>query len=215
MSVACRLCSSESIFFYKDTQTYYKCERCGGIFVQNQELPDCVSEKKRYELHDDNTADDGYRNFVRPLTDSIMNDFTPKDNGLDFGAGTSCIISAMLREKDYNILNYDPYFHVYPELLEKKYDYISSCEVVEHFYTPYKEFKLLKNMLNENAKLYLMTEPYTEGIDFARWYYKNDPTHVFFYTEKTFQWIKKEFGFSSLKVEKRLIVFENEKGDVC
>jgi hypothetical protein len=54
-----------------------------------------------------------------------------------------------------------------------------------------------------------MTELYNEGIDFASWYYKNDPTHVFFYSQETFEWIKKEFCFSNVKVDERLIIFEN------
>ncbi|MGK0256105.1 MAG: hypothetical protein ACI81I_000714, partial [Arcobacteraceae bacterium] len=32
---------------------------------------------------------------------------------------------------------------------------------------------------------------------------------VFFYSEKTFQWIKNEFGFSSLKIDKKLIIYDN------
>lgn len=205
----CPLCKGKSKLFYKDTQTYYKCETCSGIFVDSKELPDSKNEKERYELHDDDTNDNGYRKFVKPITSSIMKDFTTNNKGLDFGAGTSRIISTILKEQEYEILDYDPYFHIYPQLLEQKYDYISSCEVIEHFYTPYKEFKLLKSMLNKDAKLYLMTEPYNEGIDFSSWYYKNDPTHVFLYSKETFEWIKKEFGFSSLRVEKRLIIFEN------
>ena len=105
------------------------------------------------------------------------------------------------------ILN--PYFHKHPELLEEKYDYSSSCEVIEHFYNPSKEFKLLKYMLKKGAKLYLMSEVYDEKIDFASWYYKNDPTHVFFYSKETFEWIKKKFEFKTVSIDKRLIVFEN------
>ena len=209
MSVICPLCSSRGKMFYQDKQTYYKCDTCYGIFVDKSELPDSSSERKRYELHTDDTADDGYRKFVDPIINSVMNDFGEQSSGLDFGAGTSAIISVILREKNYSIVNYDPYFHIYPELLTEKYDYISSCEVVEHFYHPYKEFKLLKSMLKKDGKMYIMTEPYNEGINFASWYYKNDPTHVFFYSKETFEWIKKEFGFSSIRVEKRLIVLEN------
>ena len=54
-----------------------------------------------------------------------------------------------------------------------------------------------------------MTEPYHSGIDFGTWYYNNDPTHVFFYSLETLQWIKNEFGFSSLDVKKRLVVFQS------
>ncbi len=206
MKKNCPLCDTAADYFYADSQTYYRCPTCDAIFVSEDELPDAVSEKERYELHDDDTSDAGYRKFVSPITQNIFNDFTKDDKGLDFGAGTSAIISVVLHEKEYNIYNYDPYFHNKPALLEEKYDYISSCEVVEHFYHPKKEFALLYSLLKEGAKLYLMTDIYDESIAFEKWYYKNDPTHVFLYTKKTFEWIQKEFGFKELKIEKRLVV---------
>jgi hypothetical protein len=209
MQATCPLCSSSSDFLHQDTQKYYKCSTCKAIFTDESDKPDSIEEKARYELHDDDTSDEGYRKFVSPITNSILNDFFSNAKGLDFGAGTSAIISVVLKEHHYSIKNYDPYFHIYPELLEEKYDYISSCEVIEHFYNPYKEFKLLKNMLKKGAKLYLMTEVYNEGIDFASWYYKKDPTHVFFYTQETFEWIKNEFGFESFSINRRLITFKN------
>ena len=205
----CPLCENTSNFFYKDTQTYYRCENCHGIFVDEFELPDEQSEKQRYELHDDNTEDEGYRNFVSPISSSIEKDFSKKKQGLDFGAGTSQIITKVMHEKGYDISSYDPFFHPNKELLEKKYDYIASCEVIEHFYHPAKEFLLLKSMLKENAKLYLMTDMYDESIKFSSWYYKNDPTHVFFYTQKTFEWIQHRFEFSNLVFVKRLVIFSN------
>ena len=209
MKKNCPLCNNLSSVFYQDTQTYYRCSKCCGIFVDNADLPDEISEKQRYELHDDDTQDEGYRKFVFPITSSIVNDFSKDSCGLDFGAGTSAIISVVLEEKGYCISNYDPYFHNHKELLENKYDYISSCEVIEHFYNPYKEFKLLKSMLKPDAKLYLMTDIYDESIDFASWYYKNDPTHVFLYTKATFEWIKDEFDFSDVSIKKRLITICN------
>jgi hypothetical protein len=52
-----------------------------------------------------------------------------------------------------------------------------------------------------------MTDLYHEDINFSKWYYKDDPTHVFFYNTHTLEWIKEHFGFSSLTIDKRLIVF--------
>ena len=209
MQAICPLCSTLSEVFFTKVEVYYKCETCHSIFLDEKAKPNEVDEKKRYELHDDDTNDDGYRKFISPITSSIMKDFKVEDEGLDFGAGNSAIISVILEESGYNTTKYDPYFHNFPELLEKKYDYISSCEVIEHFYNPHKEFKLLKSMLKEGSKLYLMTAVYNEKINFATWYYKNDPTHVFFYSQKTFEWIKNEFGFKSLHVDKKLIILEN------
>lgn len=54
-----------------------------------------------------------------------------------------------------------------------------------------------------------MTDVYRNQLAFSDWYYKNDPTHVFIYTEKTLEFIKNEFGFKNLFIQNRLIVFEN------
>jgi citrate lyase synthetase len=64
---------------------------------------------------------------------------------------------------------------------------------------------LLRGLLHKGAKLYLMTDIYDER-DFATWYYKNDPTHVFFYTKESFEWIQKAYNFQTLFIDKRLIV---------
>jgi len=209
MQAICPLCATLGEVHYASEDVYYKCPECYGVFVDEKNRPNNIEEKLRYELHDDDTNDSGYRKFVSPITSSIIKDFSFESKGLDFGAGTSAIISVVLHEQNFDIKNYDPYFHKHPELLEEKYDYISSCEVIEHFYNPSKEFKLLKYMLKKGAKLYLMSEVYDEKIDFASWYYKNDPTHVFFYSKETFEWIKKKFEFKTVSIDKRLIVFEN------
>ena len=46
-----------------------------------------------------------------------------------------------------------------------------------------------------------MTDLYDESIGFHKWYYKNDPTHVFIYQKKTIEWIKNNIGFSDVKIE--------------
>ena len=206
MKQVCPLCQNSAEKFYEDTQRYYRCLECDGIFVHREDLPKEDAEKERYELHDDDTQDVGYRKFVAPITSNILKDFSKENEGLDFGSGRSEIISVVLHEQGYNIQNYDPYFANNPQLLTQQYDYISSCEVIEHFYHPKKEFALLREMLREGGKLYLMTDIYDEKIDFASWYYKNDPTHVFIYTAQTFEYIKEAYDFKELAIEKRLII---------
>ncbi|MDQ7061727.1 MAG: zf-TFIIB domain-containing protein [Sulfurimonas sp.] len=120
MKKQCPLCQTQANEFFKDTQTYYKCSSCYGIFVDKDDLVDKQSEKERYELHSDDVGDEGYKKFVSPITSSIMNDYKASDVGLDFGAGTSTIIASVLNEYDYDIKNYDPFFHDFHELLEKK-----------------------------------------------------------------------------------------------
>lgn len=209
MNAICPLCSNKGELFFQTKDTYHKCNTCHSVFVDEKNRPNLESEKQRYEVHENDIEDKGYQSFVSPITSSIMKDYNVDSSGLDFGAGTGPVLSKVLLDNNFSIKQYDPFFHNYPELLEEKYDYIASCEVIEHFYNPYKEFKLLKSILKESSKIYLMTELYNDGINFASWYYKNDPTHVFFYSKETFEWIKQEFGFSNVKVDKRLVIFEN------
>ena len=136
-----------------------------------------------------------------------MNDFGPEAVGLDFGSGTGSAVSKVLTDNGYNIVQYDPFFDNHPELLEQQYDYIASCEVVEHFHHPGKEFELLRKMLRRKGKLYIMTHLYDPSIVFPSWYYKNDHTHVFMYQKETMEWIAQTYGFSRVIIDKRLIVF--------
>ena len=171
--------------------------------------PTPENEKLRYEEHNNDTEDKKYRQFVSPITSAIMKNFKPKHKGLDFGAGTAPVITKVLTDHNYPIKPYDPFFYNYPELLNAKYDYIACCEVIEHFNDPYREFGLLKRLLLPNGKLYCMTDLYNESIDFHKWYYKNDQTHVFIYHKKTIQWIKEEFEFSDVTINGRLIIFSS------
>jgi hypothetical protein len=52
-----------------------------------------------------------------------------------------------------------------------------------------------------------MTHLYDSTINFEKWYYRNDATHVFIYQADTIQFIHKELGFSNVEIDKRLITF--------
>lgn len=204
--IICPLCQNKSKQFYKDE--FFECVCCGGIFRPKEKLLDNEKEKQRYESHTNDSSDLGYQNFVLPITSSVLNEYKKDDIGLDFGCGKDSSIVKVLRQNEYKIFEYDPYFFNDKKLLEKKYDYITSCEVIEHFYNPKKEFELLKSLLKDDGSLYLMTGIYRQNIDFSKWWYKNDLTHVFIYKEETFQWIKEEFGFKDLEIKENLIRFK-------
>ncbi|ADR22552.1 methyltransferase/methylase [Marivirga tractuosa DSM 4126] len=206
----CSLCHTLSPIFYINEDRYYlKCPNCSGIFMSKQFLPNDSIEIDRYSTHNNDVKDPRYRRFVSPITLAILRDFNKNHHGLDFGSGTGPVITVVLREQGYNIKTYDPYFDYKPEVLGDAYDYIACCEVAEHFHEPNVEFGKLKSLLKPNGKLYIMTDLYDEEIYFEDWYYKNDPTHVFFYQKSTFDWIKETFGFKSVEIEGRLAILIN------
>jgi 2-polyprenyl-3-methyl-5-hydroxy-6-metoxy-1,4-benzoquinol methylase len=119
----------------------------------------------------------------------------------------------MLRERGYAVNVYDPIYWPDKSVLQKTYDFIVASEVAEHFHNPLAEFQKLHGLLNKGGALVLMTLLVTNKIDFEAWYYRKDPTHVVFYSEKTLNWIKENLGFTSIESDStRLIVFRKAAG---
>lgn len=195
--------------FYQDERSvFYQCEYCSGIFRPNDLWLNKQEEKKRYLLHQCSNVDLGYLNFVSPITNYIESHFDKEQIGLDYGCGHQPILSNHLSNKGYRVKNYDPYFYDRKELLRSSYGFIVCCEVIEHFYSPEKEFQRLFGLLDQGGALVAMTHIFNEEITFSDWYYKNDPTHVFIYTVATLNCISQTYGFKPPKVDNRLIVFE-------
>jgi 2-polyprenyl-3-methyl-5-hydroxy-6-metoxy-1,4-benzoquinol methylase len=206
----CPLCNSTaSLFCDKPKHLFYKCSNCDGIFRPKHTFLTAEAEKEHYEKHNNDIFDERYQAFVSPIVNAVLQDFSPEAKGLDFGSGTGPVIAKMLIDKGYQVQNYDLFFANESSLLNEKYDYVSCCEVMEHFHQPYKEFELLKSLLLPNGKLYCKTAVYNNQTLFENWYYKDDFTHVFIYQPKTLEWIKSEFSFSNLIVKEKLIVFES------
>jgi SAM-dependent methyltransferase len=201
----CTLCFGESKNFFN--QKFYECQVCAGIFLSNKFYISEEAERLHYETHNNDIHDLRYQKFVSPITNQVSLNFKACHMGLDFGAGTGPVISKVLRDKGYQIVEYDPFFNSDTTLLDRQYDYIVCCEVMEHFHNPAKEFALLRSLLKPNGILYCMTECYDASIDFGSWYYKNDPTHVFFYQDKTLELMKSKYNFKEVKKEGRLISF--------
>ena len=206
----CPLCNSAStLFCEKPKHLFYKCDTCDGIFRPTHTFLTAEAEKEHYEKHNNDVFDERYQAFVSPIVNTVLHDFTAEAKGLDFGSGTGPVIAKMLTDKGFQVQNYDLFFANEPSLLKEKYDYVSCCEVMEHFHHPYQEFELLKSLLLPKGKLFCKTEVYNNQTPFENWYYKDDFTHVFIYQLKTLEWIQKNLRFSKVSVYDKLIVFEN------
>lgn len=205
--IICPLCKSHS--GSSVDEKYCRCSTCQGTFLLKIHYPGNKEEREKYEQHNNEVHDIGYRKFVSPITNAVLTHFGKEQIGLDFGAGTGPVISKVLQENGYSIKQYDPFFFPFPELLQEQYDYLVCCEVMEHFFDPAKEFEQLKRMLKPGGALFCMTHIYDDSIDFASWYYRKDPTHVFIYKRETLEWIKNVYEFSKLRMDNRLIELWN------
>jgi len=210
----CPLCLSKSNWFceyFENPINFYKCSNCYSIFKESQSYLDSKSEKERYNLHENDVHDQDYQNFVSPITNTIISNFDIDCRGLDFGCGPGPVIAHVLKKSGYRIELFDPFYFPNPSIKKQKFDFIICCEVMEHFHLPSKEFKFLKSLINSNGRLYCKTQLISNTIcvdDFKNWYYKNDPTHVFFYSPIALEYIKAKEGFQFLDFDEKLITFK-------
>lgn len=184
----CPLClaSNSSLFHKQSSVASYKCEQCELVYKDS--YLSGFEEKARYELHNNDTSDPRYLSYLDQLW-SLRPNLNYK-NILDFGCGPTKGLEVLA--KDYNIDSYDCYF--YPVHL-KKYDLVFCCEVVEHFYNPKVSWNTLASV-TDNILL-VRTETY-EQVDYANWHYKDDPTHVCFYSHKTLERMEELFDLKLL-----------------
>lgn len=152
--------------------------------------------------------DPGYRKFVSSIVNYVLSNFSTQSKGLDYGAGTGPVAAVMLEEAGYSISLYDPFFHPQTSPLDHSYDFIICCEVMEHFQDPKIEFEKLYALLNPGGALICKTDLYAANIDFKKWYYKNDPTHVFIYHKNSVEQLAASQGYELNFLDERTVVFK-------
>ncbi|MDZ7607001.1 MAG: class I SAM-dependent methyltransferase [Cyclobacteriaceae bacterium] len=203
----CTLC--DTLLTKMVDEYYFICSTCGAYVKDKKYFIDNTREKERYEEHNNDVADVGYQNFTSPITNAILKNHNKQQLGLDYGCGTGPVIAKQLKDKDYQVKLFDPYFYPVYDYLNHQYDYIFSCEVFEHFNQPKLEIEKLVRLLKPEARLYIMTHLYNPDINFTNWYYRNDPTHVFIYTLKTIEFIVLKYSLTLEKISDRLIIAKN------
>ncbi|MEZ4483041.1 MAG: class I SAM-dependent methyltransferase [Syntrophotaleaceae bacterium] len=95
-------------------------------------------------------------------------------------------LPVMFTEAGFDVHLYDPLYAPDADALQGCYDFVTCSEVVEHFRFPGQEFTALWDMLSPGGWLGIMTKLVIDRQAFSRWHYKNDPTHISFFSRETF-----------------------------
>ncbi len=209
----CPLCiSSDTLHYFKDEKnhklSYSICGFCDLVFVDRDYLLTTEQEKARYEMHHNNEKDDMYINFLNKLAKPMVNILPAKAKGLDFGSGSTKTMENIFKSVGFECSSYDIFYFNDKELLSTNYDFISVCEVIEHLYNPKEIINLWVSMLNNNGFIGVMTNRRPDKSEFANWWYKNDPTHVSFFSMKTFDYIANYFDLKIEFLNSRVVIFK-------
>jgi hypothetical protein len=196
VSLMCPLCrAEESAVFCERTDSgqglrhYFRCPVCALVFLSPSQRLSPAEEKRRYDSHQNDPADNRYLNFLSRLAEPLSLRLSAAASGLDFGCGPGPAMSSWFRGKGFQMEDYDLIYRPDKTLLDRTYDFVTCSETAEHFHNPHQEFLCFDRLLKPGAFLGIMTCVLEDESAFKTWWYPRDPTHVCFYQRKTFEWI--------------------------
>jgi SAM-dependent methyltransferase len=193
----CIVCSASSRRF-KDEKTgitYTQCDRCGLISKNPECFQDFASQKERYDLHENDAENVGYRDYFQRFLEFVLPQAGEVRTALDFGCGASTLLADMLAEEGIDCDYYDPIYAPDDAYRRRHYDLILSVEVFEHLHRPDETFTHLVERLNPGGFLAIRTEFHPDDIErFLGWYYRMDSTHVVFFRPETFRYLAQRNG---------------------
>jgi hypothetical protein len=192
----CPLCDSTQCgeLAVKADRAFVACPACSLVFVPPRFHLPPERERARYALHD-NTADNpGYVDYLRQFRATLAALPIVNPSVLDFGSGAEYVLTRLLREEGIDACAYDPLYGVGAEALDRTYDIVVLCEVIEHLRDLRAELALVRRCCAPGGWVAIRTEPYGETTDFAAWWYAQDPTHVNFFHRATLSVVGKRLG---------------------
>jgi len=197
--IVCPMCLSNKLFTQLGgpSQRYYQlCHHCQLIFMERKFLPDIITERTRYQAHQNGFEDAGYVQFLQQAITPALPYLNTTMRGLDYGCGPTPTLAGLLKAQGLNCENYDPFF--FPALPDSKYDFIFATEVIEHFFNPNQDLQHIQGLLKPGGILTIMTEPWESVEKFSAWHYARDNTHVCFYHANTMAYICSQYGLKKL-----------------
>lgn len=186
---------------------FWRCDQCDLVSKDPRVWVSQNEERRIYDLHQN--GDDGHRLFLAPVVEAVARRLSKTARGLDWGSGPVAVLAQMLNEKGYSTATYDPVFE--PREVSGVYDFVTLTEVIEHFKTPSGDLERIRGHLKPGGFLFVLTACHPGGSPkdvkdfFEKWGYRGDPTHVSFFSAKTFRSLEK-FGWAIDELNERLII---------
>lgn len=204
-AMKCRLCSSTETEQWVDKRgkSYHYCAKCGIIQLDTSHCLSPSEEQERYLRHNNTPENKGYISYLNSFIDSAVTpNVRPGERILDFGSGPLPVLSDLLTARGYSTMPFDPFFNKTPNWKNKIFDAIVAVEVFEHLRQPEKEISLIRKSLKTGGYLILRTLLHNEDYkSFMNWWYREDRTHVSFYSGKTVEYICSRWNFVLKKIE--------------
>lgn len=161
-------------------------------------MADKETGEKHYKGQWETTDADHFKKEAEILEAFIRHYKTP-EKILDFGSGSG-LMTKELRNRGLDVTPIEPMIHGYlkDQHFAHKFDVVLGIEVIEHLTDVWTELNEIAVRMTDNGIMLfttLLTNTFIDLPDadehFGKWWYKDDPTHVSFFCNKTLVAISK------------------------
>jgi SAM-dependent methyltransferase len=200
---SCRICSHPAHLLFNDTRPFFGCNVCGLIFT------DCFISEEAVEKHykDQHSNSFDWMREAKGFVEWIKNMGQPVPllslSILDYGSGSGLLAEA-LKNIGFQVDCYEPMLHgkFNPNVYSKSYDVIILNEVMEHLEDINQILDRIYGILALNGVIIIKTlltdriinDPENFKESFSRWWYKDDPTHISFFSFMTIEYLCHDRG---------------------
>ena len=199
MNTICKICKAHTLkWVHRNMKSdYFYCPTCHFVAKDSAIRVSSDTALMIYNKHQNATDDPEYKAYFRRFLQSAV---VPYANGgkegLDYGSGPAPVLAHLLtNEYGYAMTLYDLYYAPTPIDPNKKFDLITSTEVVEHVEDPLEYFSKLKSHLKADGILAIMTQFHDKDeTGFNAWHYPRDRSHISFFTPETMAYIAQLLG---------------------
>jgi hypothetical protein len=216
----CGICSSGTteLIDKKTGHIYHSCLECEFIFLAEAHILSPAEERERYALHENTLQNAGYVAMFEQFIETAVRPFIHRNGSiLEYGSGPGPVLATLLKQKGYCVDIYDPYFAPEKVHLNKTYNLITLTEVIEHVRDPLTLISDLKSHLSGTAYIAIMTEFNHRPEMFLSWYYRLDPTHISFFTARTFERLAEltDLSIAYTNNKKYIVLESSAKSGIC
>lgn len=218
--INCKICNSKSKKIHngkildKYIINYYQCTNCG--FVQTEE-PYWLNESYEDAISLSDTGIVSRNLSLSKLATIIISIYlNKKGEFLDYGGGYG-IFTRLMRDNGFNYFWYDKHAEnlvargFEGEIINKKYDGITSFENFEHFEHPLKEIERIFSLTDFvlfSTDLISVPAPKTEKW----WYYcLEHGQHVSLFSNKSLQYIANKYHYNLISNGTNIHIFSKRK----
>ena len=144
-------------------RTALDCPTCRLVFVEARHHLAEDEERRRYDLHENDPDDPDYRHFLSRLAEPLLARVPTGARGLDFGCGPGPALVRMLTEAGRPTVGWDPFYAADPAVLDRRYDFLTATEVVEHLHEPAEAFRRMDTLVRPGGHVGIVTK----GVEVA------------------------------------------------